>query len=85
MPDLPQHSFAELAVAIRMAATRAAMDVEGTEELAVRLDRAVFDRAIAELKLRADTLGAAYQLMKAIITHEAEVRAIVQRHAEDLA
>lgn len=70
-------SFAQLAVEIRLAASREAMGAEALEMLAARSDEPVFATTLNEVRATGAKLGEAYNIFLALIPHEAAVRAMI--------
>lgn len=75
-------SFAALAVEIRLAATREAMGAEALEMLAAGSAEAVFTTTLKEVRETGARLGEAYELLKALIPHEATIRAMIATTSE---
>lgn len=74
-PPLPA-TLAEIAGELYVAASQQAYNVEAFEVLAARGQIAAFDRALVEAGRAAQVLGDAHRLVKALIPHEAQVRAL---------
>lgn len=73
-------NFTTLAIEIRLAASREALGAEALEMLAARSDEAVFMTTLKEVRATGARLGEAYELLKALIPHEAAVRSLIDRH-----
>ena len=74
-------SFANLAIEIRLAASREALGAEALEMLAARSDEAVFSTTLKEVRQSGARLGEAYELIRALIPHEAAVRSLLAQQA----
>lgn len=72
------HTFATIAVGLREAATRAAMDVEGCEQLAAALPETPgISHTMRTMRERADAIAAAHFFFKALVPHEGAVLAML--------
>lgn len=82
MKPLPETSFAEIAVMLREVANHHADNNGPLEVLAHKLSIAGLNeelarRLIADARHRAELLGHAHVLMKAMCEHEAEIRRLI--------
>ncbi len=82
MKPLPDTSFAELAVMLREVANHHADNNLPLEVLTIRMSIAGLNdelarRLIADAQRRAELLGQAHVLMKAMCEHEAEIRRLI--------
>lgn len=69
--------FADLAAELRSAATREAYSFDALELLAAKSGEPSFVETLANVRLSGARLGEAYELLKALIPHEAAVRRLV--------
>lgn len=72
-------SLAELAVEIRMAASREAASLNALEYLAATTGHDAVKTTLASVKLSGARLGEAYELIRALIPHEKVIRELAVR------
>ncbi|ODT18895.1 MAG: hypothetical protein ABS35_22685 [Kaistia sp. SCN 65-12] len=76
IPSL-QASFADIAVDLFQIAQREAGAVSQLEIFAARYPSDTADRVLADARAAAERAGQTYQFVKALIPHEAAIRALV--------